>query len=252
VSPDPFSIRIERAGIADYDALARFHYRSGRPATVVRILRAIDPVDETLCAVLVISMPTIDGAWRRLAWPGHYDQQRIGKRQALARINAELRTISRVIVEPRYRALGIARRLVRAYLDNPLTPATEAVAAMGIACPFFRRAGMTEYRLPPSRADARLLDALAHARLAPDALADVESSARAARDPFLSRELRTWASWSKPGRSVRGWAPEDIAPIAATCLLARPIAFCASCATIRGSARVVSSRIQSQPVQSDG
>ncbi len=226
--------RIEPGTLADYHALARFHYRAGRPATVVRVLRAINPHERTLAGVLVVSMPTIDGAWRNLAWPGRYDPRRLGKRAALRRVNEELRSISRVIVEPRFRALGIARQLVRAYLDDPLSPATEAIAAMGAASPFFARAGMTEYRLPPSRADARLLDALHHAHIPIEDLADPARCEWAG--PFLARELHAWASWSKPGRSGRGHTPEEIAPIAAMSLLARPIAFCA---TTRGPERVV-------------
>lgn len=216
---------VEPGAIADYDALSRFHYRAGRPATIVRILRAVEPESGTLAAVLVVSMPTIDGAWRRLAWPGRYDSGALGKSAALRRVNAELRAISRVIVEPRFRALGIARGLVRAYLDGPLTPATEAVAAMGALCPFFARAGMTGYRLPPSRADARLLDALHHAGVRAEDLADPGAAPRLCRDPFIARELRTWSCWSKPARAVRGRPAPAVAPVAAMCLLARPVAY---------------------------
>lgn len=225
--PRTSSPAIEPGTIADYRALSRFHYRAGRPATIVRILRASDAPTGTLAGVLVISMPTIDGAWRRLAWPGRFDARLLGKKEALRRINAELRTISRVIVEPRFRALGIAVALVRAYLDRPLTPATEAVSAMGALCPFFARAGMTAYRLPPSPADARLLDALHHARVPAAGLAGPAISCSQRMSPFLARELRAWASWSKPARAVRGRTPAEIAPIAAQCLLAPPMAFCA-------------------------
>jgi hypothetical protein len=220
-------ITIETGTLADYTALSRFHYRAGRPATLVRILRAVDAESGTLAGVLTASMPTIDGAWRRLAWPGRYDARLLGKSRALRRVNDELRTISRVIIEPRFRALGIAAGLVRAYLADPLTPATEAVASMGALCPFFARAGMTAYPMPPSRADARLLDALHHARLRADDLAEPAPHLRASRDLFLARELRAWASWSKPGRSVRGCDPGAIAPVAASCLLAPPVAYAA-------------------------
>lgn len=222
------SCHVEPGTLDDYGALARFHYRSGRPATIVRILRAVERESGTVAGILTVSMPTIDGAWRRLAWPGRYDPSLLGKREALRRVNAELRTISRVIVEPRFRALGIARALVHVYLGNPLTPATEAVAAMGAVSPFFIRAGMTEYRLPPSRADARLLDALRHVGSSPGALAGEQGARRAAASPFLGRELAAWAAWAKPARAVRGASAETIAPIAAACLLAPPIAYAAT------------------------
>jgi hypothetical protein len=217
---------IQPGTLADYDALSRFHYRARKPATAVRILRALDAESGILAGVLIVSMPTIDGAWRALAWPGRYDPRALGKAAALRRVNAEVRTISRVVIEPRFRGLGLAGALVRAYLGLPLTPATEAVASMGAACPFFARAGMIEYRLPPPRADARLLDALAHAAIGAEDLAD--RAFPIARHPFIARELSAWASWSKPARAVRGRPAREIAPIAAARLLARPVSYCHS------------------------
>ena len=58
-------------------------------------------------------------------------------------INAHVRTISRVIVHPQFRSLGIASQLVRRVLLDCPTRYVEAVAAMGAVHPFFARAGMT-------------------------------------------------------------------------------------------------------------
>src|SRR5882724_8632387 len=117
----------------DYAPLARFHYRAQRPATCVHTLSAIDRTNGELVGVLTISMPTLNGPWRRLAWPRLFRDHRSTPRTKgsdAARVNRHLRTISRVIIDPRYRALGIARRLVEAYLESPLTRCTEAIAAM--------------------------------------------------------------------------------------------------------------------------
>jgi predicted GNAT family acetyltransferase len=140
--------------------------------------------------VLVVSRPTLNGAWRELAWPGRYSGDR---REGARRLNAEVRAISRVIVRPEFRGRGIARRLVRAYLDRPLTPATEAPTSRGRSCPFFVAAGMTEYRLPAPAWDTRLMDALA-------AGAEVE------------RELPRWAG---AARATRAWAGAPVEQIAA-------------------------------------
>ena len=160
------SLTLSRAHPRDFHALARFHYRAAPPATVDLILTLRD--DEGPVACLVISRPTLNSWWRPRAWP---DLARPTRRAAAHALNQHLRTISRVIVDPRWRGLGIARRLVRAYLDEPLTPATEAAAAMGACCPFFAAAGMTEYRLGPRRHAARLADALEHLGLSPVDLA---------------------------------------------------------------------------------
>jgi len=216
-------VSIREGTINDYHVLARFHYRAAEPATVVRVLRADDPAAGTCkgalvadpVGVLVVSMPTLNGRWRELAWPGRYSGP--DRRENAGRLNRELRCISRVIVDPRHRASGVATALVREYLRHPLTPATEAVAAMGVCCPFFRRAGMIQYTLAPSERDARLADAIAAADLGGRA-PDEPAVTRLLRGPsrrgrLVARELRRWAGES---RASRGLIDEPIERVAAT------------------------------------
>src|SRR5215831_987602 len=85
---DPCKGLVVREGtVRDYDEPARLHYRAGRPATVVKVLKAEAtgsreqatggssaaccplPVACSLVGVLVVSMPTLNGRWRRAAWP---------------------------------------------------------------------------------------------------------------------------------------------------------------------------------------
>ncbi|MCW5774941.1 MAG: hypothetical protein KIS87_00655 [Phycisphaeraceae bacterium] len=224
---------IEPGTTRDYDALSIFHYRAGPPATVARgrcgvpaILRARDTETDSLAGVLVVSMPTLNGAWRELAWPGRYSTA--DKRRDAERINAELRCISRVVVDPRWRGLGVASRLVRDYLDNPLTPATEALAAMGSVCPFFERAGMTAYFLPPAPHDARLLDALWECGVEPWSLLDATLAQRSLdRRPWLERELRAWARGSPTTRRHAGAAAPSLARLAAARVSIRMTAYAA-------------------------
>jgi ABC-type lipoprotein export system ATPase subunit/GNAT superfamily N-acetyltransferase len=185
------NITIEPGTQADMDALLPHHYIAGRPATRVGFLRAVDKTYNNLAGVLVISMPTLCGVWRQQAWPGRYAGR--DRKSATRRINTELRCISRVIIDPRYRGLGLATRLVRTYLDHPLTPATEAVAAMGRFCPFFERAGMTAYRVPMHAADARLADAIEAARFEPWMLADPGRAQTLLAHPLVAAELYRWA-----------------------------------------------------------
>jgi len=218
-------VRIEEGEIGDYDALSDRHYRGGRPATWTRVLRAwrFTAHGPLLAGVLVVSRPTLNASWRDLPWPGRYTSG--PRRERAGRINRELRCISRVVVEPRSRGMGIATRLVRAHLRDPQTPATEALAAMGAVCPFFEGAGMRAYRLGVGRADARLGDALAHAGLSPDTLLVGAGADGAARDPFVRRELAHWANESRATRGLlaRGWG--EIARAAGVRLVARPIGF---------------------------
>lgn len=186
-------VRVEAGDIADFRSLERYHYLGARPATIRQILRAVrsTPFGDVLAGVLVVSNPVFNGVWRRQAWPGRYDG--VAKKVAAARMNRELRCISRVIVEPRSRGLGVASMLVRAYLAQPLTGRTEAVAAMGGVSPFFRAAGMVEYHLPRPAFDARLCDALGHAGIDTHSLLDESTQ----RDAFIARELTRWAKHAR-------------------------------------------------------
>ncbi|RMH10604.1 MAG: GNAT family N-acetyltransferase [Planctomycetota bacterium] len=215
------SIIIEPGSCKDMHRLLCHHYLAGPPATRVGFLRAHDRAHDQLAGVLVISMPTLNGAWRAQAWPGRYAGP--DRKAALARMNAELRCISRVIVDPRYRGRGIARRLVQHYLNHPLTPATEAIAAMGSICPFFEQAGMIAYHVPFAHADARLADALDACGFAPWMLADAQRASSIIRVPLVARELDRWA------RTRRVQAPDPIerARLAGARLCVRPMAYAA-------------------------
>lgn len=204
-------VTIEPGGIGDFDALSALHYRGGRPATWTRVLRAVGraPGGDRLAGVLVESRPTLNAAWRDLPWPGRYT--RGDKRARALRLNKELRCISRVIVDPRWRSMGVARRLVEAALASATTPASEAIAAMGAMSPFLERAGMRAYPAPVRAADARLEDALAHAGVEARDLIVGERADEAAGDAFVRRELTRWAQASRATRSLLGAAPGRIA-----------------------------------------
>ncbi|KAA0215903.1 MAG: GNAT family N-acetyltransferase [Leptolyngbya sp. PLA3] len=218
-SPAPDPIIIEPGSKRDLERLIDHHYLAGPPATRVGYLRAVDELHDQLAGVLVISMPTLNGVWRAQAWPGRYSA--CSRRAASARLNAEVRCISRVIVDPRYRGRGVARRLVDKYLRDPQTPATEAVAAMGSICPLFERAGMTGYRLPRHPADARLADALESEGHEAWMLADADRAADLLRRPLLARELERWSRC----RHLQNAQPDERARLAGARLCVTPMAY---------------------------
>lgn len=157
--------------IHDYDALSQYHYRAGRPATAARVLvlkhnrpTVADryqrrPARVGVVAVLVESLPVLQCRQRDWALGDRYKPITRPRQRAML-LTAELRCISRVVVHPQWRGLGLAVRLVQAALDDPQAPFTEAIAAMGKVHPFFEHAGMTAYPRPPHRHDARMVAAL--------------------------------------------------------------------------------------------
>jgi GNAT superfamily N-acetyltransferase len=178
----PGDLVLSRGTPRDYLELERFHYLPGRPATwagvwVVRYVQGersggmgklvcpwssptrpkttgkrvrlpMPPGDGDrhgrLAAVAVLSYPTVNSAARDRAlglagWPPP---------RKLALANRDVRTISRVVVHPQFRGVGLASRLVRTICGQCPTRWIEAYAAMGRVHPFFEKGGMTRYDPP--------------------------------------------------------------------------------------------------------
>jgi len=82
------------------------------------------------------------------------------RRMQLQLVNKNIRCISRVIIEPRFRGLGLAARLVRETMPQMNVPIIEALAVMSLVNPFFEKAGMTAYTAPTPARCMQLAEAL--------------------------------------------------------------------------------------------
>ena len=144
---EPPRWRVTRGSIADYRALAGFHYLAHPPAAHKRVwtirvpVRRRIPGGPELAAVLTVSPPVLRCRGRNVATAGRY--VRGDRRRDVRRLNAEIECISRVVVHPIYRGCGLAVRLVRRALAGADTPFVESLAAMGAVHPFLELAGMT-------------------------------------------------------------------------------------------------------------
>lgn len=132
--------------LADYKQLAVFHYK-GPTLGVSRVFRRIvyqDPhTGPRTAAIAVACMPTLRQRHREaffgLAdWP----VKDIG-----GFVNAHLLVISRVILHPQFRGMGLSTLLIRDLIDKCPKRYVEASAVMGRFIPMFERAGM--FRLSP-------------------------------------------------------------------------------------------------------
>ena len=148
-------------------------------------------------AVLVESLPALSCALRDWALHERYGSW-LSPAERARLLNDEVRCLSRVVVHPQWRGLGLAVALVREALRTATTPCTEALAAMGRVSPFFEKAGMTRYARPPHRHDARLAAALERVGWSATdlATADAVIERLAALPPaersWLEGELRRW------------------------------------------------------------
>lgn len=212
-------VRIEPGERADVVAFDGMHYARGAPAPPVLVLRAVHR-KMGVVGVLSVSMPVLNGAWRDAAWPGLLSGA--SARERAMALNAAVRTISRVVVDPRVRAVGIGVAMVRAYLAAPRTVRTEAIASMGRHVPLFERAGMRAIGVVRAMRDFRLVDALEHAGLTAIDLADEASAARAMRVRFVREEVDRWLNSARGTRGLLEAARVERARAAAQALIAPP------------------------------
>lgn len=164
----PGRLRLCRGSARDYQALGRFHYRGGAPATfadvwVVHFHPHVHPDfhphaqcgdarvecggESIPVAIGILSYPIPALAAREKAL-GLLDMT---AQQRLEFINRHVRTISRIAVHPTYRSLGLARVLVRCILYHCPTRYVESLAVMGRVHPFLKLAGMKVHPPQPTR-----------------------------------------------------------------------------------------------------
>jgi GNAT superfamily N-acetyltransferase len=160
----PGELSLQRGTVRDYIGLEQFHYLPKRPATWADIWRIcymplpgggrhgrvfpVFPVAPRVVAVGVLSYPVPSNKARER----YLHRTGFTRRQNLTFANANLRTISRVVVHPQFRSLGLSTILVKCLCDHCDTRYVEAAAMMARAHPFFEKAGMTRIDPPdPSK-----------------------------------------------------------------------------------------------------
>jgi len=152
------NLQITPGCLDDYRLLARYHYLDARtgPASAIFTLRR--PGGKTPVGVIVYSNAPVVLELRNIATAHVFAGLDRGTQLEL--INANIRRISRLVIEPRFRGLGLASRLVRETMPLVNVPIVEALAVMGWINPFFERAGMKAYKAKPSQASVQFVEAL--------------------------------------------------------------------------------------------
>jgi len=122
-------MHVEEGNINDYKQLAPFHYRTSHlppPRKIFTLKRKNE-----LCGVIVYSHPPPTTHGRNKATKTTFQQ-----------IKNQLSTISRVIIHPKYRTIGLGAKIVQETLKKAPTPYVETLAVMAKYNPFFEKAGM--------------------------------------------------------------------------------------------------------------
>jgi ABC-type lipoprotein export system ATPase subunit/GNAT superfamily N-acetyltransferase len=122
-------MRITEGTLQDYKQLSQFHYRTATTPAPRKIF-TLKRKGETVGAIIYSYPPPICFG-RAKAWKG-----------TLQQLQREVSTISRVVLHPKYRSIGLGTKLVKETLPKAGTPHVETVAVMARYNPFFEKAGM--------------------------------------------------------------------------------------------------------------
>ena len=157
----PRRLRILPGTLEDYRRLAHYHYRDVRPGPVAAIFalrpESESPVSASTVGVIVYSMPVPEVQLRDVATDGFFAG--FDRSTKCALLNRHVRCITRLVVDPRFRGLGLASRLARETMPRLDVAIIEAMAVMGLVNPFLERAGMTAYRADVPVRTVRLVEA---------------------------------------------------------------------------------------------
>ena len=175
-------LKIGTGGLEDYKELSQYHYRNGRlgPYSAIFALRPSKSLRARLgiktIGVIVYTMPSQGLELRNVATDNFF----VGfdRSTQLALVNKNIRCIGRVIIEPRFRGLGLASRLVRETMPKMDVPIIEAMAVMGLVNPFFEKAGMKAYKAKMPARCVQMLEAFSMVGVEKDILISPEKAQR--------------------------------------------------------------------------
>jgi GNAT superfamily N-acetyltransferase len=122
---------IEEGHLSDWRRLSSFHYRSHN-AGASRKVFCLKRSNE-LCGVIVYTYPPPGCSGRHFVLPG---------KRSMKELNDCLSTISRIVIHPKYRSIGLGAKLIGETLLRVGTPCVEMIAVMAKYNPFAEKAGL--------------------------------------------------------------------------------------------------------------
>ena len=137
-------VHIEKGSREDYEKLKRFHYRS-KGEKELESLRMKDCYrllyGDSLIGVIVYSVSYLNLKPRNMVFGDRYVYTP-GDLYKARLINEEIARISRVVIHPKFRGIGLGEFLVKETLPKVNVKVVEVLAVMARYNPFFEKAGM--------------------------------------------------------------------------------------------------------------
>ena len=171
-------LEIVASDMSAYKQLAAYHYREEKPVAVKAVF-ALKPrtgrgmSGSTPAGVIVYCAPNPRVELRTIATNGAFAE--LDKQTQLALINRNIRCIARLIIEPRFRGVGLATRLVRETMLRLEVPIIEALGVMPQVNPFLERAGMQAFAPRTPLAHVQLVEAFSAVGIEADQLIDPQA-----------------------------------------------------------------------------
>ncbi len=214
-------LQIERGTKRDYEYFAAMHYRcSDELGFVDKVFVLREKRGGDLLGIIVYAHAPLELSLRNQATGGYFS----GRPE---RVNAELRTIRRVVIHPDVRGCGLGHWLVRRTMPLVGTAFVETQTFLGEFNPIFQRAGMRcvgQLALSPRR--RALLEELKKLDADPG---DADFIARVCRDARLRKlamkVVRRWYAATTGGGRDRVWhqSPELRARLFRGIIATRPV-----------------------------
>lgn len=143
------AVTIEQGTLDDWHSLEYFHYRSGMPYGPQKIFVA--KIKEKVLGAIVYSNSPLSSKPRN---------KYLGRVPTSEEINKDFVIISRVVVLPKFRGIGLAVKLVKETLPLVGKKYIETIAVMAKYNPFFAKAGMKEVKYEPNKDELKILQSL--------------------------------------------------------------------------------------------
>ena len=143
------NVTIQHGTIEDWHSLEYFHYRAGIPYGLQKIFVA-KMKERTVGAIIYSNSPL--SCRPRNQFLGHVPTAK--------EVNKDFVIISRVVVLPKFRGIGLAVRLVKETLPLIRKRYVETIAVMARYNPFFAKAGMTEVKYEANKDESQILNKL--------------------------------------------------------------------------------------------
>lgn len=167
-------LEIIPARLADYERLSEYHYRTEpiKPTTQIYKVRLKPPHTNSMpdpIAVIVYRMPIPEIRPRTTATKGYFHQPKTLSAR-LKLVNQKIQYIARLIVDPRFRKMGIATWLLKDTLERQQVPIIETLTPIDFTNKIFQKAGFKLFLTPAPPWYRRFTNELLSIGLTEDAL----------------------------------------------------------------------------------